>query len=384
MAYCINPKCNQRENADSAVVCAGCGTPLRIGDRYRLVAPLRSLDEPGNAEIFEVEDLWSESSLLTEQASSNQTQHHRAQDRKAQDYKAQDHKVLKISKKNHATSVRLLQQEAEALQTLNHPALPTIKPGDGYFSISLPRRKKPLHCLVMEKVPGENLQTWVETQGPVTPQQALSWLVQLLDVLAHLHQHRYLHRDIKPSNIMLRPSGQLVLIDFGTVREVSHTVIERLMGKDVTGMGIFSPGYTAPEQVTGRTVPQSDLYALGRTFVFLLTGVHPLDLDTSEKTGALLWRNDAPQVPKPLADWLDYLMEPLFWQRPPNAAFVLNQLKAGLSTPPVRRSPPPAPLWLKLLNLGLFSVLLVTALLWVQSYREAQQTTPQEGIIQLN
>ncbi|HHP7244667.1 MAG TPA: serine/threonine protein kinase [Elainellaceae cyanobacterium] len=341
---------------------------MRIGDRYRLIAPLRSLDEPGNAEIFEVEDLWCASN----QGSADSTS------------AIQRCKVLKISKKNHSASVRLLQQEAEALKTLHHPGLPTIKPGDGYFSISLPRRKKPLHCLVMEKVPGENLQTRIEKQGPLDPHKALAWLVQILNVLDHLHQHRYLHRDIKPSNIMLKPDGQLVLIDFGTVREVSHTVIERLMGKDVTGMGIFSPGYTAPEQVTGRTVPQSDLYALGRTFVFLLTGEHPLDLDASEKTGALLWREDAQHVPKPLADWLDYLMEPLFWQRPPNAAFVLHQLKSGLSAPPVRRSPPPSPLWLKVLNLGLFSIVLVTAMLWVQSYREVRQDPTQDGIIQLN
>lgn len=328
MAYCINPKCNQRANADSANVCARCGTPLRIGDRYRLIAPLRSLDEPGNAEIFEVEDLW------------NYSNH----DEPCSARVSQRHKVLKISKRNHSASVRLLQQEAEALKMLKHPGLPTIQPDDGYFSIVLPHLKKPLHCLVMEKVPGENLQTVIEKQGPIDGHQALLWLVQLLDILDHLHQHRYLHRDIKPSNIMLQPSGQLVLIDFGTVREVSHTVIERLMGKDITGMGIFSPGYTAPEQVTGRTVPQSDLYALGRTFVFMLTGEHPLDLDVSEKTGTLLWRDDAQHVPKPLADWLDYLMEPLFWQRPPNAAFVLQYLKSGLSAPPVRRSPPPAPI----------------------------------------
>ncbi|MEB3359602.1 MAG: serine/threonine-protein kinase [Synechococcales bacterium] len=360
MAYCINPKCKQRQNSDAADTCAGCGAPLCIGDRYRLILPLRSLQEPGNAEIFEVEDLWHERQ------------------------EGDRYKVLKVSKKTHSAAVRLLQQEAEALQTLHHPGLPKIAPGDGYFSLVLPQRKKPLHCLVMEKVPGKNLQTLVEKRGPVEPQRAFAWLVQLLEVLAHLHQHRYLHRDIKPSNVMLRPDGQLILIDFGTVREVSHTVIERLMGKDVTGMGIFSPGYTAPEQVTGRTVPQSDLFALGRTFVFLLTAIHPLDLDASDQTGSLLWRDEAPAVPKPLADWLDYLMEPLFWQRPPNAPFVLNQLKSGLTAPPVRRSPPPAPLWLKLLNLTLFSALLVTALLWFQGYREARQEMPQDGIIDLN
>ncbi|MEL6319558.1 MAG: 4-Cys prefix domain-containing protein, partial [Cyanobacteria bacterium J06626_14] len=57
MVYCINPKCKQRENPDTADTCLGCGSPLRIGDRFRLIAPLRPLDEPSNSEIFEVEDL---------------------------------------------------------------------------------------------------------------------------------------------------------------------------------------------------------------------------------------------------------------------------------------------------------------------------------------
>lgn len=360
MSYCINPRCSQRQNLETAAHCQHCGTSLWVGDRYRLVQPLRSLSEPGNAEIFEVEDF------------------------KHGSHASAVRKVLKISKKNSSTAVRLLQQEAEALAKLNHPGLPNAELEDNYFTYKIPGRLKPLHCIVMEKVAGENLQDWAKRRELLSQEKALDWLRQLLDILQHLHQHRYLHRDIKPSNIMLRPSGQLVLIDFGTVREVTSTVIERLMGKDVTGMGIFSPGYTAPEQVMGKTVPQSDLYALGRTFVFLLTGEHPLDLDTENRTGQLLWREYAGQVSPALAEWIDYLMAPFFWQRPPNAAFVLQSLRGELTAPPVRRSPTPAPLWLKLLNLGLFSALLVMALLWLQRYQEVRLQEPQEGIIQLN
>ncbi|MEB3213037.1 MAG: hypothetical protein VKL39_16915 [Leptolyngbyaceae bacterium] len=100
--------------------------------------------------------------------------------------------------------------------------------------------------------------------------------------------------------------------------------------------------------MTGRTVPQSDLYAVGRTIVFLLTGIHPLDLDA------------------------------------PNAAYVLGYLNQGLVEPPVRLSTLQVPLWPKLLNLRLFSVLLVTTLLWVQGHRENQQIDSQDDIIQLN
>ncbi|MEO0408872.1 MAG: serine/threonine-protein kinase [Cyanobacteria bacterium P01_A01_bin.135] len=349
MAYCINPKCKQRRNPDEAEHCGGCGAPLRIRDRYRLVAPLRPLEAPGNAEIFQVEDLQCASGEL---------------------------KVLKVSKKSQAAAVQLLKQEAEILKALRHDGLPRVDDEDGYFTLTLPQRKKPLHALVMQQVPGENLQSLVERQGPVDPQQMLTWLKQLLAVLTYLHQRRYFHRDLKPSNIMLRPDGQLVLIDFGTVREVSHTIVERLLGRDITGMGIFSPGYTAPEQVAGRTVPQSDLYALGRTAVFLLTGQHPLDLKVNPKTGALLWHGAAPPMPAALTGWLDYLMAPLFWQRPPNAAFVLEQLTDGLAMPAAARSPSP-PRWLLLLNLGLFVLLTTTALLWGQRYLERRREQSQ-------
>jgi len=358
MAYCINPKCQQRQNPDDAHQCSGCNSPLRIRERYRLITPLRSLDAPGNAEIFQVEDL----------------QHSGQGDR---------YKVLKVAKKSRAAAVQMLRQEAEILGTLSHSGLPTVAPEDGYFSVMLPHRKKPLHSIVMQQVPGVNLQGFVEQQGPVNPDQAIAWVTQLLDVLNYLHQRRYFHRDLKPSNIMLRPDGQLVLIDFGTVREVSHTIVERLLGRDVTGMGIFSPGYTAPEQVAGRTVPQSDLFALGRTAVFLLTGQHPLDLKVNPRTGALLWQDQAPPMPEALARWLDYMMAPLFWQRPPNAAFILDQLAPGLTLPPVPRSLS-APRWLLLLNLALFALLLMTALLWAQRYGEAQRELQQDNIIQLN
>jgi len=368
VVYCINPKCKQRENPDTADTCLGCGSPLRIGDRFRLIAPLRPLDEPSNSEIFEVEDL--------------RIGHHQGSDPELQ--KPPRKKVLKVLKRNSETAIQLLKREADVLKSLRHPGLAVIHSDDGYFTVTLPQRKKLLHCLVMEKVPGVDLRTFVETQGTVDPTQALSWLLQLLDILDYLHQHRHLHRDIKPSNIMVRLDGQLVLIDFGTVREVSHTIVARLMGNEVTGLGIFSPGYTAPEQVAGRTVPQSDLYAVGRTMVFLLTGIHPLELDVDVETGVLKWRDQAPHTPPFLADWLDYLMESLFWQRPPNATYVRRHLNQNLPVPAARRSPRSALLWLKLINLGLFSILLVTAMLWVQGHRDAQRTNPQDGIIQLN
>jgi serine/threonine protein kinase len=92
---------------------------------------------------------------------------------------------------------------------------------------------------------------------PITQAQAIDWLQQLVDILEKVHRLNYFHRDIKPQNIMRKPNGQLVLIDFGTAREVSETYMAKVEG-GLNVTGIVSPGYTPPEQTNGKAVPASD------------------------------------------------------------------------------------------------------------------------------
>ncbi len=361
--YCINPKCGQRENLDNLECCQACSTPLLIENRYRLILPLRPLSARAQAELFEVEDLGVEAA------------------------KGSRYKVLKVLKKNDATLVRLFKQEAEILRKLNHPGIPKIQLGDSYFSVSLPRTSKLLHCLVMEKIEGENLEDWINKNGVVSQEQALNWLKQLLEILDYLHQHQYFHRDIKPANIMLRPDGQLVLIDFGTVREMTQTYIVKIGGKEEVTC-VWSAGYTPEEAIHGNAVPQSDFYALGRTFVYLLTGKSPLEL--AEESGKLNWRDSAPKLSPLVADWIDYLMASSPLQRPPNTSFILKCLEGKtietLPSPPVenrlqRPIEPPSPPTTRLLiilNFVLFSILLVSGLLWFQRQQENQWQVPRQ------
>ena len=359
--YCINPNCKPRENPDNLECCQDCGTPLLIKNRYRLILPLRPLSEGGQAEVFEVEDLGVEAAT------------------------GERNKVLKVLEKNDETLVRLFKQEAKILKELTHPGLPKIQ--DSYFTVSRPRTSKRLHCLVMEKIEGENLQDWVEENGPVSQEQALNWLKQLLEILDYLHQNQYFHRDIKPSNIMLRPNGQLVLIDFGTVREMTQTYIVKIGGnQDITR--VWSRGYTPEEVIQGKAVPQSDFYALGRTFVYLLTGKSPWELPG--ESGQLNWRESAPQVSPLLADWIDYLMASSPTQRPLNTSFILNCLEGktieALPSPPVENLPsrpieppsPPTTRLLIILNFALFSIVLVSGLLWFQRQQENQWQVPRQ------
>jgi serine/threonine protein kinase len=241
-------------------------------------------------------------------------------------------KVLSLERFHNPTiklkAIALFQREAELLSRLKHPGIPLVEP-DGYFTWS-DGNGEPLHCIVMEKIPGSNLQQWLHARGnqPLTTEQAREWLIQLVEILNELHQHQYLHRDIKLTNIMLRPDGQLVLIDFGAVREVTTTYLEKQQGKQ-TGTVLVSPGFTPPEQAEGYAVPQSDFFALGRTFVYLLTGKSPLDFPKNSETGELIWHEHITGVSLQLANLIDRLIAPFPGKRPQNCQEILNFLQGN-------------------------------------------------------
>lgn len=353
--YCINPNCPNRKNPSSLENCQSCGTPLSIKHRYRLLFPLKRIDCGSYSEVFEVEDLG------------------------VQAVQGERYKIMKILKRNNKKLVHLFRQEAEVLKELKHPGIPQIALEDGYFTFAIPHRRRPLHCLVMEKVEGINLQTWVEKNGVISEKQALEWLMQVLKILDYLHHGKYLiHRDIKPSNIMLHPSGQLKLIDFGTVKRITETYLIRI-GIAEEGTLICSSGYTPDEIVSeGKAFPQSDFYSLGRTLVYLLTGIIPFNL--TEESGQLNWKKTLPSLSPNLGSWIDYLMvfDPFY--RPPSTSWILNQLEGktveDLPPPPMKNPPriePPNAIvspWLVRFNFALFCILLVTGSFWWQSKQE--------------
>ena len=280
---------------------------LVLQNRYRVI---RSLGKGGFGHIFEVSDRGAPKVL----------------------------KVLNLEKfcdrETKEKAISLFQREAQVLSRLNHPGIPKVEP-DGYFTATVDAGTR--HCLVMEKIDGQNLQDWIaNNHPPLREEQALDWLKQLAVILHELHRHRYFHRDIKPSNIMLKPDGQLVLIDFGTVREVTNTYLLKIGDEEVTKLS--SDGYTPVEQKKGKAVPQSDFHALGRTFVHLLTGKHPDTFPLNDMTGELIWREAATQVSPALADLIDSLMAIFPEERPQNTQEILQRL-AKLS--PRRAQEPP-------------------------------------------
>ena len=175
-------------------------------------------------------------------------------------------KVLKLLINNDAKYVELFKREAEVLSRLNHPGIPQVE-SEGYFTVFPKNSTEPLHCLVMERIEGMNLEEYLQQRDnrPINQKLALQWLTELTTILGVVHSQNFFHRDIKPSNIMLKPDGLLALIDFGTAREVTSTyVAKQAAGKKITGVQSF--GYAPPEQINGYAVLQSDFFALGRTF----------------------------------------------------------------------------------------------------------------------
>jgi phosphate transport system substrate-binding protein len=262
-----------------------------VNDCYRLIKPLRSLQHRHHTEVFEVDDGGTPKVLKILQA---------------------DDESLKL--------VDLFKQEVKVLIHLEHPGIPKAEL-DSYFKIILPNGQT-LRCLAMEKIDGVNLEDWINKNGLASQEQGIDWLKQISEILLKVHQNNFFHRDIKPSNIMIKPSGQLILIDFGTARELTETVIE---GKNVTV--VYSRGYTAPEQLEGSATPQSDFYALGRTFVHLITGEYPDNLQRNPETGLLMWRHHIPQISKQLADLLDEMMALSPKQRPKDAQIIIQRLE---------------------------------------------------------
>ncbi|MBP8002665.1 MAG: protein kinase [Chloroflexi bacterium] len=170
-------------------------------------------------------------------------------------------------KENLDTSAEAQKQfdrEVQLLSNLHHSNLPRIYdyfflPGMGQY-------------LVMDFIEGQNLQTMLETRGPLPEAEVVPWMRQICDALAYMHSQNppVIHRDIKPANIIITPQGRAVLVDFG-ISKIYDTHL-----KTTVGARAVTPGFSPWEQYgQGTTDTRSDIYALGATLYVLLTGQEP-------------------------------------------------------------------------------------------------------------
>lgn len=170
------------------------------------------------------------------------------------------------SGKNNEVVVNSLLAEANLMKRLDHAALPRIVDiidnGQTIF-------------IIMDYIEGESLDKILKEYGAQPQELVIDWAKQLCDVLGYLHSQKppIIYRDMKPANVMLKPEGNLKVIDFGIAREYKEKNLA-----DTTVLG--TKGYAPPEQHGSRqTDARSDIYALGMTMHHLLTGADPRPAD---------------------------------------------------------------------------------------------------------
>ncbi|WP_374688816.1 serine/threonine protein kinase [Promineifilum sp.] len=243
-----------------------------------------------------------------------------------------------------ATDKAVLKREADLMVDVRHDSLPRIYDAD--FS------DRPI--IVMEYIRGFNLKETM-LAGPIDSADALVWLGQLLDALAHLHDAHIIHRDIKPSNIIIREgTRRAVLLDFGIARRLDRrgttTLVHGLMTPDYAPIEMFLPEYLESYSTTAadfvrrladdsHTRPATDIYGLAATFYHALTQETP-----TEPYKRLRRQKDPLTPPHELQERLpphlsDVLLKALAIH-PDDRYQTATAMKAALDDP---APPPPAP-----------------------------------------
>lgn len=220
--------------------------------------------------------------------------------------------VKEIRKKggggDDALVINSLIAEADMMKKLDHPALPRIVDIiDSGVTI----------YIVMDYIEGESLDKILSEYGAQPEEAVIGWAKQLADVLSYLHGQKppIVYRDMKPANVMLKPEGNIKIIDFGIAREYKEQNLA-----DTTVLG--TRGYAPPEQYGGRTDPRSDIFALGMTLHHLLTGIDPRRGEPYAPV-----RQYNPELSEGIERIIDRCVEPAVENRYPSCADLLYDLE---------------------------------------------------------
>lgn len=185
-------------------------------------------------------------------------------------------KILPSKYQEDKDLLHRFQLEARAAAALDHPNI--VRAYDFNKDV---RYGKEIHYLVMEYVEGNDLRRMIEEQGPLDYRKAADYICQAALGLAHAHAAGIVHRDIKPANLLVDPHGVLKILDLG-LATVAFETEDSMSGEEGTQSAVGTADYVSPEQVIdSRNVDgRADIYSLGLTFYFLLTGHRPFSKPT--------------------------------------------------------------------------------------------------------
>ena len=241
-----DPNCTHADNPPDSIFCMHCGAPLVEEERFISVYQiLRVLGVGGMGTTYLV---WNKDKII------------------------ETAPFLLVLKEMNANMLRvpkareLFEREARILKSLDHPSNPR------YYDFFVGEDQDHKY-LIMELIHGHNLEKFTNSMGKINPERAIQWMIQVCETLTYLHglEPPLVHRDIKPANLMLRNlDNRVMLLDFGAVKELGTSL----------GTRIGVEGYSAPEQYRGKPCPQSDIYGVGTSLIFLLTGKTPMQYFT--------------------------------------------------------------------------------------------------------
>jgi len=227
-------------------------------------------------------------------------------------------KILQFDQNFQWNDLKLFEREADTLRNLNHPAIPKYL---DYFEVD-----DDIHgfALVQTYIDALSLETTIQQGRKFTEAELIELAEKLLNILIYLHEQipPIIHRDIKPSNILLmnrsgNSIGDVYLVDFGSVQ----TVASKENGT-ITIVGSY--GYIPLEQFGGQTTIASDLYSLGMTLIYLLTGVHPSEL--TQVDGRVKFSSN--NISSKFSKWLEKLIYPYLDKRFASSKLALAALKS--------------------------------------------------------
>jgi serine/threonine protein kinase, bacterial len=230
--------------------------------------------------------------------------------------------------------LQYFKKEAKLLQKLSHPHLVKVFGTFDHFDRA---------CMVMEFITGDSLFDRLEKRSkPFASKNVLKWTGQLLDVLSYLHNQPspVIVRDIKPHNIVLNQAGDVRLIDFGIAKE-----LEPGKATSTALKGIGSEGFAPLEQYGHSTTDErSDIYSLGATLYYLLTGVVPPDAVSRATKQATLQdiRSLVPTIDSTLATTIYSMLALNPDERPPSIEQI-HKILSATSTAPLSGAPAPPP-----------------------------------------
>lgn len=284
-------------------------TPTLLNNRYRII---RALGTGGFGETFLAEDTYMPSRRICVIKQLKPV--------------ANNPQVYQLVQERFQREAAILEQLGEGNEQI--PRLHAYFEEQGQF------------YLVQEWIEGFTLNQKLQQQGLLGEDLVQEMLASLLLVLDYIHAKGVIHRDIKPSNIILRQQDDKpVLIDFGIAKEIIDKTVNA-QGDISQSIAVGTLGYMPPEQAAGKPVYASDIYSLGLTAIYLLTGKRPQDIQINPLTGEMMWDADALGFSPNLVEVLDKAVRCHSSDRYPTAKAMLVALHSQDRLPKLPKTIP--------------------------------------------